>query len=313
MTFGQKLAYHIAPIFLRLVLGLTFLWAGLGKVIEEMEVTEANAPALVRMHAISQSEVEHLLPPGFTIDEQPDKSPEEESEQSTDDNDGPSEVPPSGDPDAGNQDTPDAPPGESGEDETGGSLPDDGFFSEHDSGGSASTTRYRTILVQDTPSPAPVRVKRLFGIALMLVDAANEKTTESGQPLPRLLPEQIGQGETPKYLAWAAAITEVFAGGFILIGFLTRLSALAVVGVMGVAMWLTQIGPAAMGYLDHVVLGFLPGPGPGQTIFDPAVYETLWWQFALLGAGLSLFFAGAGALSLDRLLFGSVPDDIDDD
>ncbi len=29
MTFGQKLAYHIAPLFLRLVLGLTFLWAGL--------------------------------------------------------------------------------------------------------------------------------------------------------------------------------------------------------------------------------------------------------------------------------------------
>lgn len=309
MTLGQKLAYHIAPIFLRLVLGLTFLWAGLGKIIEEMEVTEDNAPALVRMHAISQADVQHLLPPGFTIDEQPEATPQEQPVDQTDTNTdaGESESPPPDQGETPEEDSPDS-PGEGG-----GSLPDDGFFTEDGSGDSAHVSNYRTILVQDAPTAAPVRVKRLFAIALMLVDAASEQTTESGQSLPRLLPEQVGQGETPKYLAWAAAITEVFAGGFILIGFLTRLSALAVVGVMGVAIWLTQIGPAAMGYLDHVVLGFLPGPGPGQTIFDPAVYETLWWQFALLGAGLSLFFAGAGALSLDRLLFGSVPDDIDDD
>ncbi len=309
MTFGQKLAYHIAPIFLRLVLGLTFLWAGLGKIIEEMEVTEANAPALVRMHAVNQSEVQHLLPPGFTLDEQPEEPPRDQPEEETTGSDThdeePASPPPPDDADPAGEDTPDTPE-EPDAGEAGDSPPDD-------DGGSASTTRYRTILVQDTPTAAPVRVKRLFGIALMLVDAASEKTTESGQSLPRLLPEQVGRGETPKYLAWAVAITEVFAGGFILIGFLTRLSALAVVVIMGVAIWLTQIGPAAMGYLDHVVLGFLPGPGPDQTIFDPAVYETLWWQFALLGAGLSLFFAGAGTLSLDRLLFGSVPDDLDDD
>lgn len=32
MSMSRSLAYHVAPIWLRLVLGLTFLWAGIGKV-----------------------------------------------------------------------------------------------------------------------------------------------------------------------------------------------------------------------------------------------------------------------------------------
>ncbi len=310
MTFGQKLAYHIAPIFLRLVLGLTFLWAGLGKIVEEMEVTQANAPALVRMHAISQSQVQHLLPPDFTIDQTPaDAEQDEQPPESDTTQPDTAETPPPVEAEPDQDTSPDTP----SDDSIGGVIPDDGFFTPNENGKTVSTIPYQTIWVQDQSTTATVRVKRLFAVAILIVDAANTKHDESGQTLPRLLPEWVAQGETPKYLAWAVAITEVFAGGFLLIGFLTRLSALAVVVVIGVAIWLTQIGPAAMGHLDHVVLGFLPGPGPDQSIFDPQVYRTLWWQVALLGAGLSLFFAGPGTISLDRLLFGSVPDDLDDD
>ena len=36
----------IAPVFLRLALGLTFLWAGLGKIADKMDVTPQESAAL---------------------------------------------------------------------------------------------------------------------------------------------------------------------------------------------------------------------------------------------------------------------------
>lgn len=304
MTFAQKLAVHIAPIFLRLVLGITFLWAGLGKVLTDIPVTSENAPALVRMKAIPQSQALHLLPPGFTID-----APSENVSTPTPDENPPPE----------NSEPPADPPADPPENPGQG----DGFFNDpettppeqgdggNDPGGSAALEP-TLILVQDS-TPADLAVKGLYGVSLAVVAASSESTDADGKTKSRLIPEFAGKGEMPKYLGWAAAISEIFAGGFLLIGFMTRISALAVVGVMGVAIWLTNIGPAAMGHLDHTVLGILPGPGPDGSIFDPALYTQLGWQLALLAGGLTLLFAGAGTLSLDRLLFGSGPGDLDDD
>ena len=67
---------------------------------------------------------------------------------------------------------------------------------------------------------------------------------------------------------------------------------------MGMAMWLTQIGPAIQS--GNTWLGFLPMNDP----WNVATYSVFLWQLALLAAGLALAFSGPGTLSLDRFIFG---------
>ncbi len=284
MTFGQKLAFHIAPVFLRLALGVTFLWAGLGKLIpEDFQISPQNASALVAMGAVEAAKVQ-----GFLDLAQPDAEPT--GEESNPDNDPPS--------DPGDSDEPASDDTEDTDDNNGG--------------GSASTQDHAIVLAQGGDDDLP-ELKRLFGVAVMVAHAAKPTTTEDGTARSALLPTFMGDGATPKYLGWATAIAEVFVGGFLLIGFMARLSGLVAAGIMGMALWLTQVGPAAMGHVDSVYR-FLPAPGAGQGYFDVSVYSMLGWQLALLAGALALLFSGAGVLSLDRILFGSSKhDDFDED
>ncbi len=288
MTFGQKLAYHIAPIFVRLVLGVTFLWVGLGKLIpEDYEITPENAQALVDMGAVEQPKVQ-----GFLDAAPPDDATSDESAPDDDGaTDPPDDQPPDDQPAEGD-------PGEGGGDDPGG-------------GGSALAPSHAIMLAQNADDDLP-KLKPLFGVAVLVSQASKTTTTEDGKTHKALLPAFMGDGATPKYLGWAVAIAEVFAGGFLLIGFLARVSGLAVIGIMGMAMWLTEIGPAVMGHVD-AELGFLPAP-PDGNIFDVGAYMGLAWQLILLAGGLTIFFSGAGTLSLDRILFGSSKsDDFDED
>ena len=281
MTFGQKLAFHISPLFLRLALGVTFLWAGLGKLVpQDFQITLQNAAALVDMGAVEASKVQ-----GFLDLAKPDDEPA--GEESSPDNDPPSDPADSDEPASGDTD--------------GG-------------GGSASTQDHAIVLAQDGGSDDDLpELKRLFGVAVMVAHAAKPPKADDGTTRSALLPAFMGDGATPKYLGWGTAIAEVFVGGFLLIGFMARLSGLVAAGVMAMLMWLTQIGPAAMGYTDSLYR-FLPAPGEGQGYFDDAVYGTLGWQLALLAGALALLFSGAGMLSLDRILFGSSKnDDFDED
>ncbi len=94
------------------------------------------------------------------------------------------------------------------------------------------------------------------------------------------------------------AITEFFGGILLAIGLLTRPAAFALAYTMGVAMWLTVIGPAVQS--GNTVAGFLPA----YDAFDVNAWRTPLWQFALLGASLALLFAGSGTLAFDRAIFG---------
>ena len=67
---------------------------------------------------------------------------------------------------------------------------------------------------------------------------------------------------------------------------------------MVAAIWLTQIGPAMQSGVT--TLGFLPS----FPAFDIAAWQPLLWQFILLCASASLFFAGPGGLSMDRAVSG---------
>lgn len=272
MGFRQRVGLNVAPIFLRLALGVIFMWAGLGKLLEtDVEVTPENAVAFVEMDAIDATRVADLLPPGY----QP--------------------APPRRAPAPPTDDEPAAPPAD-----------DDG-----DQGAMAPTeaTIIHAVLISQPDAadpdadraPPALELKRLYGIALMVYNAARPTTDSAGQPRMALLPEMLGKGEAPKWIAWVHAFTEIFAGGFLLMGFLTRLSALALSGVMLMAMWLTEIGPAMLSGRNY--LGFIPRPESGSP-FDTFGYMHLAWLLAILAGALALVFLGPGMVSLDRLLFG---------
>ncbi len=53
MTCRDSLAANLSPILLRLALGVTFVWAGLGKVLQEDEVQGADAAILANLGLVS--------------------------------------------------------------------------------------------------------------------------------------------------------------------------------------------------------------------------------------------------------------------
>lgn len=142
--------------------------------------------------------------------------------------------------------------------------------------------------------PTEVRVRRLYQIAAQVRQA-------SLAPAPgawRLLPAGVGLAPWPVRLAWAAGITELAAGVCLLAGFMSRLASLPLIGVMVMAVWLTQIGPAMQS--GAVRLWVLPD----RTWWDPAQWSTLLWQLALLAMLKAQLLLGSGTLSVDRVLFG---------
>ncbi len=143
--------------------------------------------------------------------------------------------------------------------------------------------------------PSPVRVRRVYGLALSMHAGAIAPAEKPGMTL---WPARLSTGSIPVYLAWSVALTELVGGAAIFVGLLTRLAALGQAGVMLGAMWLTQIGPAIQG--GNALLGFLPN----KPIFDVPSWMPLLWQFALLLMAVGLFFAGPGVAAMDNLLFG---------
>ena len=131
----------------------------------------------------------------------------------------------------------------------------------------------RIVRVQNTTGdraasdfPDPMECQRLYSIALMISKAADPGLTEDSQPITPIMPPKLATGNWPKLMAWAAAITELAAGGLLILGLLTRLSALGTLSVMLVAMWMTQFGHAAF-HTNDAILGFIPR---ADDLFSPA-------------------------------------------
>lgn len=296
LRFSQRTALAMPPLILRLVLAATFIWAGFAKVFGTMEVTDANRPALVAAGVLSaptqtpiQPDPPRDAPPADQEpDQQPDQTPPDRAPQEKGDPlpepivqpapPPPADQPPA-DPDA--QDDPQDEPQDEPQPDT------------------ASAGASVALVAQVARAPAET-VAAANRLALLLHKAGNPPTSADptvAEPMP-LVPKIVANPPWTVRLAWAAAIVELAAGVFLLAGFLTRLSALAVAGVMLSAMWLTEVGPAIQA--GDALLGFLPNRNP----WDVTTYATLLWQLALLGAALAVVFAGPGALALDRVLFG---------
>ena len=152
--------------------------------------------------------------------------------------------------------------------------------------------------------PQPIQVRRLHGITLMVLRAASPHTDEQGTLRTQLLPSRLGDGNIPVYMAWAAALTEIIAGLFVMVGLLTRVSAIALAATMVGAIWLTEIGPAMQS--GQTVFGLLPAYGAySMDAAGKYKYAMLLWQCSLLCSAMALAFTGPGFVSFDRALFPS--------
>lgn len=239
-------AVSIAPFILRIVVGVVFVWAGLGKVMATFPVQGEQAARLANM--------------GVFVDKNAKPAPTP----------APAETP-----------------------KPGASLASTIHFaalrSAAASGQPAKADEY----------PNPVEVMRVYTLALDLDEKANaiDPKDAKGNPTFHLWPAMLGKGVWPLAAAWTCTIAEIGCGTFLLVGLLTRLSSFVLLFNMLVAAWLTVIGPAIQS--GKTQLGFLPThPTFGME------WQMFVVQFLLIGATLTLVFAGAGGLSLDRALFG---------
>jgi uncharacterized membrane protein YphA (DoxX/SURF4 family) len=266
-----------APMFLRIALGIVFVWAGLGKVCGTMPVKGDDAAALANMGVIT--------PPAKVVT--PTTPP-------------PKVVPPdAAKPDSSKPDatTPDP------------AKPDSGKHGAIPSSNStlANLNTDPVILLTLAPRPAPkvytaedfpdeVQVKPLYGIALAVKKAASSTDAE-GKAVKPIWPAMLGRDRWPVYQGWSCALAELVGGLFLLVGFLTRISALTIAFNMGVAMWLTQIGPAIAS--GNAKLGILPN----HDWLNGMAWTTFNYILVLILSSLALMMLGAGRVSVDRVLF----------
>lgn len=250
-----RLSY--APIWLRLALGVTFIWAGLGKLATTSTFSPADAAALANLGIIA-----------------------------------PAPAAPAGTPASPTPAAPDRPIPKPQSSAPGGPLTlAQAPAAAHPS--PSVTAAIPSSTAADFPQGA--QVASMWRLALV-VHRASRPADDTPPPRRAILPRILGEAPWPKALALALVAAELGGGICVLIGLLTRLSALALAGVMLGAMWLTQIGPNAMN--GTAALGFLP-PYPA---FDTDAWRPLLWQFALFCSAMALAFSGAGALSIDRML-----------
>jgi uncharacterized membrane protein YphA (DoxX/SURF4 family) len=277
MLFRDRVALGFSPLFIRLALAVTFLYAGAGKIFyKDLEVQGEQAAILANMGVDIPATGAPAAPPAEeTPDNAADEQGAEEGAATTEPpaEQAPAEEAPAEEPPA---------PTEEGEGETTPEPPVAMPVRQQSTAAGAFTA-------EQFPTPVPVR--RLFGIALGLHD-----NTTSADGSNAILPGWMAAGARPRYLAWAAALTEFFGGAFILIGFFTRFWALGLACVMAMAMWMTQIGPVVAGGAAGT-LGFLP---PVEQ-FTSEAWQTLLLQFTLFCAAMSLTFSGPGPVAFDLL------------
>lgn len=281
----------ISPLLLRLTLGVTFLWAGVGKLMtQEYGGAAAGAIASMGEGNITQGQWPPAPP---TVADVGDDEAEPATENGATHS---SAEPAAGEPTPeANPDTLDEAADEAGEilDEVGDDIKE----------AVDATTDDETDAAAITPPADPllrVEARRVYGLAAMLKMSADGNDQRA-----RLIPKSMGTDAWVKVLAWAAVCTELAAGAAMIVGLFTRLAAFGLVGNMCVAMWLTQIGPVVRARTDTGFLGFLPDPMMDSPMWTSAGWNTMLWQLALIAMSAAILFMGPGRASLDAWVFGS--------
>jgi len=241
MRLRDSIGLNLSPFFLRLVLGVVFVWAGASKFFSEMPYTPEQAARLAEMGVDVPGAVAAPAAPAEPATEEP------EDVETTDDG------------------TPTVP------------------------AAVAPALRF----------PEGATLRPVYSIALMIDGAAHPGFDDDGNQLKPIWPAEAAKGKWPVWLALAAGVTELVAGILMFAGFFTRIAAFSLACVMGTAMWLTQFGPAIQS--GRARLGFLPS----HDLFDGMAWQPLLYQFTLFGVAMALFLLGAGALSIDAIIFGA--------
>lgn len=301
---------NVAPIFLRLALGLTFLWAGWNKVFNTFPVQGERAAQLANLGVITPATpsltpapttlpVPDLKPSHPKPDSKPDAKPEPKPEVKPADS-VPASTPPATEPTAPSKEPSDPPPARELAPTTPVTIPSELVNTEPNSQVVQVNLNLAPITYTASDFPEPQQVRFLYSILFKVTDAAAPKPDDAGKtPMP-LLPAAVNQGRWPVYIAWTVALTELIGGAFLLVGFLGRFAGFLSAGVMAGALWLTQIGPAIQD--GTAKLGFLPNHGFWEKdAAENFVYATPMWQLMLLCACLAVMVLGSGALSIDAL------------
>jgi uncharacterized membrane protein YphA (DoxX/SURF4 family) len=284
LTVRHRIGLNLAPLLLRIVVGGIFIWAGLAKVGDGFNVQGNDAAILASLGVIHPASPSPAPAPRATP-----TTPPAPSEPVTVPKTKPTETKPS-----------DAKPAE----KAGGHAlaPLEAFGSLEAAAQTAGTPApARAYTAADFPDP--IRVLYVYQLALTLHNASHPSLKEDGTRPMRLWPIAIGEGAWPVRFAWLAAITELVGGACVLLGLVTRLAAFSLAGVMLVAAWLTQFGPAIQS--GNNILGFIPNHG----VFDLAAWQSFWVQACLFVMALSLVSLGSGRLGLDHIVLGSRDDD----
>lgn len=326
---GPKPGPLFAPLILRVVIGITFVWAGLGKLVPLVEFNGQDAAILANLGTgIAPSRSTKVAPqapidtptlappPTLPLPEAPSKSVPT----------APSKPKPSS---RQQRQSPDV--GYTAHGAVLASLTTDGLPAAADT---ARTTTRKTAangkasaqppvtpqqpVAPATPSPAaskaspdalppggkfkasdftePARARRAYGLSVLMVKAAYPQPSVGVTNPKPFWPAIFATSPWVVWLAFGAAVVELFAGVLLLVGFLTRLSSLMLVLVMATAMWLTQIGPALS--TGQTQFGILPD----KTWWDPQLWTPFFWQLLIMASGIAVACMGAGALSVDRAL-----------
>ena len=307
MAEGNRAALGCAPVILRVMLAVTFLWAGAGKVFKDGEFAGADAATLANMGLSLRPTREVVAPvtkppaahtgvqPGTATPPAPGggggSNPAVTPERPIPLPSGPGTKKDSGKPSK----SPSRDFGPAVGQAEGVSLAAAAATQTGSNPSTATATGAAPPGGAFKPEdfPRAVAAPRLYSLAVLLHNAALPKSGEGGKTLAPYWPSYLSSGATPLYMAWAAALTELLAGALLLVGLFTRLGALLVCVVMLNAMWLTQFGPAIQS--GSTFLGVLPA----HEWWDPKPWTPLLWQFALLASGFALMLLGPGVLSVD--------------
>jgi len=270
MSKAQPIGLLISPLLLRVVIGLTFTWAGEGKLFSNVPYSGQRAATLANLGV----NIAPTTPGG-----QPAK-PAEPSKK-------------------------DAKPHP-----TGGTVIGDGPISVAKEPNAYERTDPQPVVqTGKQPIPAgvntttgssysasdfesPIELRRVYGLALIVYSAANPPV-DAKNPLV-LWPGVIGNGMWPVYIAHSVAIIELLGGVLLLAGLYSRFWALLLAGTMVGAVVFTQIGPAI--WSGNATLFILPG----HNWADVTAWMPLMWQLSLLAGCLSIMLLGSGALALDN-------------
>ncbi len=299
MALRQSCALNLTPLFLRLSLGITFIWAGSAKLFFDQPFAGESAAVLANLGV-------KLEGPHASPGEKPKETPEPAAEEPAVPATPPVEENPSDTEPA--KPSPDEPAPSPVEEPAPSSPPAlaarDNWFAPPAVGvvmyqASASASRgAKTYTADDFPEP--LTTLRLYGLSVMLHNAS--QPDDKGRVA---WPAALATPPALRLLPWFVAVTELLGGVLVLLGFMTRIWAFALAGTMIVALWLTQIYPAWTG--GGAFLWVLPQP----MLSDPAKWSSAWekmlFQFALLMIALGLAFSGAGRLSMDGWMFRPTP------